>query len=202
MKSKSHALQYEQAAKDYEKAAAEWLAWTKGVTELMHDKGNPQDSATVRKLINELERFKNEDLPPMEEEKHRLFDLYSEIEEAFKGTEFWHVPNELKPEKLEEAWQELLKSMEFRSDMLKEQAGIQVIFIIFASEFPLACCTCPLSGPSTNVLISCLVFYPFEFKFKSNEQCHPYMLVTKDQIPCLALWSSRFYFLLSGLGFL
>lgn len=95
----------------------------------MHEMNDLQDSEQVRKLIHELERFKKEDLPPMEIEKNRLFDIYEELDNAFKGTDFWYIPDEIKPQALEQAWQDLLKSMDFRQEKLNEQAGIQVIFL-------------------------------------------------------------------------
>uniref|UniRef100_A0A914Z2L8 Desmoplakin SH3 domain-containing protein n=1 Tax=Panagrolaimus superbus TaxID=310955 RepID=A0A914Z2L8_9BILA len=91
----------------------------------MYEKELPTNFEELEKLMKQLNKFQDEDLPPMASEKDRLKAIYEELVHAFKGTNFLHVPFELQPKGLEDAWEELLKAMEFRNEILHEQLGIQ-----------------------------------------------------------------------------
>uniref|UniRef100_A0AC35G9P8 Desmoplakin SH3 domain-containing protein n=1 Tax=Panagrolaimus sp. PS1159 TaxID=55785 RepID=A0AC35G9P8_9BILA len=109
----------------YLQDAKAWLEWVKNATELMYEKELPQNLEELEKLVDQLNKFQGEDLPPMEDEKDKLKRIYSELVHAFMGTNFLHVPTNLQPQSLDQAWDELLKAMEFRYEILHEQLGIQ-----------------------------------------------------------------------------
>lgn len=73
-------IQFEQDSNDYEREAREWLQWVERATRLMQDRNVPNSIPELRQLINELDKFKTEDLPPRLHDKQRLADLYSELQ--------------------------------------------------------------------------------------------------------------------------
>ena len=128
-------LQYEEMATNYLQDAKDWLDWIKNATEVMYEKEIPTNSEELTKLLNQLDKFKREDLPPMWDERERLRRVHSELVHAFEGTNILHVPEHLQPPALDDAWQELEKAMQFRYEVLDEQLGIQVIIFYFLQFF-------------------------------------------------------------------
>lgn len=108
---------------EYERQASEWLRWVTRATGLMNARQIPSNVSELHSLIEELERFKAEDLPPKYQEKQRLTERYSELYSLFEGTELLQISSDLSPPALSVAWQRLEKAMEERTLVLEERAG-------------------------------------------------------------------------------
>jgi hypothetical protein len=205
---------YQIAATNYLQDAKEWLEWIKNATELMYEKELPTSIEELEKLINQLNKFQNEDLPPMNNEREKLKVIYAELVHAFNGTNFLHVPQHLQPQGLDSAWQELMKAMEFRYEILHEQLGIQVnFFTIFLQFYPFVSVfflmsvhnlSCPLKSSYTNPSASkyrssvqslCIQFYLFPhilssiiLSINSKKRALKYLVVKGDDSLFVALY--------------
>lgn len=75
--------------------------------------------------LYELERFKEEDMPPKEEDKLRLEDIYRRLQ-VLAGTEHLNIPEHLSTHSLQRAWNELLHSIDRRAHVLHDRMQTQV----------------------------------------------------------------------------
>lgn len=122
-------IQYKDVMCQYEREAMEWLRWVQRATGLMDDRQVPTNLGELRRLENDLERFKSEDLPSKAHEKQRLADHYAELYQLFEHTEHLNIRTELSTENLDRSWQRLLRSFNERFSLIEEQAVVQVFSI-------------------------------------------------------------------------
>jgi hypothetical protein len=92
----------------------------------MHERQIPSTLPELERLLHELQKFKEEDMPPRAEQKFHLIKKYEELRRALYGTEFWRIPENLGPEGLEKAWTELLLAIDERYEVLVGRAELQV----------------------------------------------------------------------------
>lgn len=112
---------------EYEREASEWLHWVERATRIMEDRQMPTTIGELRRVENELDRFKAEELPPKAREKERLAAHYNELYNLFDRTELLRVSPELSTQGLDRAWHRLLRSLNERHSLVEERAGLQVV---------------------------------------------------------------------------
>ncbi|CAI2296024.1 unnamed protein product [Caenorhabditis sp. 36 PRJEB53466] len=101
---------------EYIEEAHEWREWVERATELVDDR---LLQGTASELIYELQRFRDDDLPPREEQKRRLCLVYEHLEKTMRATELFAIPYELSAPELQRAWNQLVDSIERRFDVLE-----------------------------------------------------------------------------------
>ncbi|CAI4227612.1 unnamed protein product [Auanema sp. JU1783] len=106
----------------YIEEAREWLEWVERATHLVDDR---LFTLSAAELISELERFRDEDLPPKFESKGRMAQVYTYLESALHGTDHFAIPNNLSTQALHRSWNELLNSIERRFSVLREKYTTQ-----------------------------------------------------------------------------
>ncbi|CAJ0946706.1 unnamed protein product, partial [Mesorhabditis belari] len=106
---------------EYSVEAAEWLEWVERRTTLVDER---HFTATNEELIYELERFRDDDLPPKFADKRRLEEIYEKLE-VLTGTTLNSIPSRLSPGSLNRAWNQLLDSIDRRYSLLMERRSSQ-----------------------------------------------------------------------------
>ncbi|EFO90835.1 hypothetical protein CRE_09761 [Caenorhabditis remanei] len=101
---------------EYIEEAYEWREWVIRAIQLVDDR---LLQGTASELIYELQRFKDDDLPPRDEQKRRLVLVYEHLEKMMRSTELFAIPHELSAPELHKVWLELLQSIDQRFDVLE-----------------------------------------------------------------------------------
>ena len=84
-------------------------------------------NGTSADLIYDLERFRDDDLPPREEQKRHLADAYQKLERSLRNTDFFRIHKDLSTQELHRLWNELLNSIERRFHVLEEKRNTEVL---------------------------------------------------------------------------
>nr|CAD44514.1 VAB-10A protein [Caenorhabditis elegans] len=101
---------------EYIEEAYEWREWVVRAIQLVDDR---HLQGTASELIYELQRFREDDLPPREEQKRRLTLVYEHLEKVMRSTELFAIPHELSAPELQRVWNELQNSIDRRFDVLE-----------------------------------------------------------------------------------
>ncbi|CAB3407856.1 unnamed protein product [Caenorhabditis bovis] len=101
---------------EYIEEAHEWREWVERATRLVDDR---LLSGTAAELIYELQRFRDDDLPPKDEQRKGLIKVYDYLEKVMRNTEFFAIPTQYTGPELQRCWNELLNSIDRRFEILE-----------------------------------------------------------------------------------
>ncbi|PAV59690.1 hypothetical protein WR25_21273 isoform A [Diploscapter pachys] len=113
---------FESVQQQYIAEAREWREWVERAIRLVDDR---LLNGTSADLIYDLERFRDDDLPPREEQKRHLADAYQRLERSLRNTDFFRIPKDLSTQELHRLWNELLNSTERRFHVLEEKRNTE-----------------------------------------------------------------------------
>lgn len=65
---------------DYKELASQFIYWCKENTSLLQDRAFPTSLVELKRLLNDLNRFRAEEIPSKQRELSKLFQMYKELE--------------------------------------------------------------------------------------------------------------------------
>lgn len=75
----------------------------------------------MKRLLNDLNRFRNDELPHKKREKTKLIQVYKELERYFESIGEVEVESELRPDAIEQAWYRLQTALADRDHILQQE---------------------------------------------------------------------------------
>lgn len=129
--------------REYRELAQNLIYWCREKTTLFQERTFPSTLIELKRMLNDLNRFRNEEVPPKQRDKQHLFTVYRELEVIFtmrlpqeKETNFCvkfqryfesvgeiDVEPELRPESLEKAWHRLMQALADREHILSSDVN-------------------------------------------------------------------------------
>lgn len=73
-------MESQRGVQEYKELAAQFLYWCKEKTSLLQDRAFPTSLVEMKRLLNDLGRFRAEEVPPKQRELLKLFQIYKELE--------------------------------------------------------------------------------------------------------------------------
>ena len=106
---------------DYKEMAQQLLYWCREKTALLQERSFPPTLIEMKRLLNDLNRFRNDEVPTRLRDKQKLFQIYKELEKYFESIGEIEVESELRPESLEKAWHRLQSALADRDHILQQE---------------------------------------------------------------------------------
>ena len=114
-------MESQRRVSEYKELATQFLYWCREKTALLQERVFPSTLIEMKRILSDLMRFKQEEIPPRQRDKQRLTATYKELAKYFEAVGEIEVESELRPEALQRAWQKLLTSMEDRDHILQQE---------------------------------------------------------------------------------
>lgn len=99
--------------------------WIKEHIVVMQDRNFPNTLIEMRRLAEDSQRFRVEDVPPRLHEKERVTHAFREIERLLRDSGE-AVDRELHPENLDRSWNQLLTLYQERDQMIHDEIARSV----------------------------------------------------------------------------
>lgn len=106
---------------EYKELAQQLLYWCREKTALLQERTFPPTLIEMKRLLNDLNRFRTDEVPPRQRDKQKLFQVYKELEKYFESIGEVEVESELRPEALEKAWHRLQQALADRDLILQQE---------------------------------------------------------------------------------
>jgi dystonin len=114
-------MESQRRVQEYREMAQQLLYWCKEKTSLLQERSFGTTLIEFKRLSSDLNKFRNEEIPPRHREKQRLFTTYKELERYFESTGEIEIENDLRPDALEKAWNRLLSALGDREHILQSE---------------------------------------------------------------------------------
>lgn len=111
----------QQRVHEYKDLAHQLLYWCREKTSMLQDRSFPSSLIELKRLYNDLNRFRNDEVPPRQRDKQSLFKVYKELEKYFESVGEVEVEADLRPESLEKAWHRLQTAIVDRDTILQQE---------------------------------------------------------------------------------
>lgn len=106
---------------EYKESAHQLLYWCREKTSLLQERTFPQTLIELKRLGNDLNRFRNEEVPTRQRDKQSLIKVYKELERYFESIGEVEVEPDLHPESLEKGWHRLQSAIADRDVILQQE---------------------------------------------------------------------------------
>lgn len=106
---------------EYKELAQQLIYWCREKTSLLQERTFPQTLIELKRIHNDLNRFRNEELPPRQHDKQTLYKTYKELEKYFESIGEVEVEADLRPEAIEKAWHRLQSALTDRDAILQQE---------------------------------------------------------------------------------
>lgn len=106
---------------EYKELAQQLLYWCREKTSLLQERTFPQSLIELKRLASDLNRFRNEEVPPRQRDKQTLIKTYKELEKYFESVNEVEVEQELRPDSLEKSWHRLQSALTDRESNLQQE---------------------------------------------------------------------------------
>ncbi|CRK91723.1 CLUMA_CG005357, isoform G [Clunio marinus] len=106
---------------EYRENAQQLLYWCREKTSLLQERSFGTTLIEFKRLSSDLNKFRNEEIPPRHRDKQRLFTTYKELERYFESTGEIEIENDLRPDALEKAWNRMLSALGDREHILQSE---------------------------------------------------------------------------------
>lgn len=106
---------------EYRDMAQQLLYWCREKTSFLQERSFGTTTIELKRLLSDLNKFRNEEIPPRHREKQRLFTVYKELERYFESTGEIEIESDLRPDSLEKAWNRLLSALGDREHILQSE---------------------------------------------------------------------------------
>lgn len=103
---------------EYRELAHMLLIWCKEKTSFLQERAISTTLIELKRLLTDLNRFRNEEVPPKLRDKQKLNVIYSELEKYFEAIGEIDVEPDLRPEILEKHWSRLISAIKDREIIL------------------------------------------------------------------------------------
>lgn len=114
-------MESQRRVQEYREMAQQLLYWCREKTSLLQERSFGTTLIEMKRLLSDLNKFRNEEIPPRLRDKQRLFTTYKELERYFESTGDIEIENDLRPDALEKAWNRLLTSLSDREHILQTE---------------------------------------------------------------------------------
>ncbi|XP_065166740.1 dystonin isoform X8 [Atheta coriaria] len=111
----------QQKAQEYRELASSLHLWMREKTSLMQDRSYPNNLIEMKKLATELSRFRSEELPPRQRNKHHLNQLFRELDKYFKTIGEIDIEPELQIDTIERNWTRLMVAYQERERFVNDE---------------------------------------------------------------------------------
>lgn len=111
----------QQRVHEYKDLAHQLLYWCREKTSLLQERSFPSTLLDLKRSYNDLNRFRNEEVPPRQRDKQSLIKVYKELEKYFESIGEVEVEPDLRPESLEKAWHRLQSAIVDRDTILQQE---------------------------------------------------------------------------------
>lgn len=98
-------------SQEYRSAAQKLLIWCREKTTMLQDRKLDREIQSLKKLLEDIKKLRNHDVPEKQKEKSRLAVLYSQLERYFQSVGETSLELDLRPESLELFWYRLITAL-------------------------------------------------------------------------------------------
>ena len=106
---------------DYREMAQQLIYWCREKTSLLQERSFGTTLIELKRLLSDLNKFRNEEIPPRHRDKQRLFSMYKELERYFESIGEIEIENDFRPDSIEKAWNRLLSALSDREHLLQSE---------------------------------------------------------------------------------
>lgn len=106
---------------EYREIAQQLLYWCREKVSFLQERSFGSSMIELKRLISELNKFRNEEIPPRHREKQKLFTIYKDLERYFESTGENEVEIDLRPDAVEKAWNRLVSALGDREHILQSE---------------------------------------------------------------------------------
>ncbi|XP_054739774.1 dystonin isoform X9 [Anastrepha obliqua] len=106
---------------EYRDLAHQFIYWCREKTAYLQERSIPPTVIEIKRLLNDLHCFRNEEVLARKNEKQKLIQIYNELERYFESIGEIDVESELRPETIEKVWYRMLSSLSDRELILQQE---------------------------------------------------------------------------------
>ncbi|XP_053967046.1 dystonin isoform X24 [Anastrepha ludens] len=106
---------------EYRDLAHQFIYWCREKTAYLQERSIPPTVIEIKRLLNDLHCFRNEEVLARKNEKQKLIQIYNELERYFESVGEIDVESELRPETIEKVWYRMLSSLSDRELILQQE---------------------------------------------------------------------------------
>lgn len=106
---------------DYRDLAQQFIYWCREKTAYMQERTFPSTVIELKRLLDDLKRFRSEEMPSKQRDKTKLQQVYRELERYFESIGEVEVESDLRPDAVEKAWYKLQTAFADREHILQQE---------------------------------------------------------------------------------
>lgn len=106
---------------EYRDLAQQFIYWCREKTAYLQERSFPPTLIELKRLLNDLQHFRNEEVSVRKREKSKLVQIYKELERYFESIGEIDVETELRPEAIEKAWYRMQTALQDREMILQQE---------------------------------------------------------------------------------
>ncbi|XP_067629140.1 microtubule-actin cross-linking factor 1 isoform X10 [Eurosta solidaginis] len=106
---------------EYRDLAHQFIYWCREKTAYLQERSIPPTVIEIKRLLNDLHCFRNEEVSARKSEKQKLLKIYNELERYFESVGEIDVESDLRPEAIEKAWYRMHSALSDRELILQQE---------------------------------------------------------------------------------
>ncbi|XP_017464287.1 PREDICTED: dystonin isoform X11 [Rhagoletis zephyria] len=106
---------------EYRDLAHQFIYWCREKTAYLQERSIPPTVIEIKRLLNDLHCFRNEEVAARKNEKQKLIQIYNELERYFESIGEIDVESDLRPEAIEKAWYRMQTALSDRELALQQE---------------------------------------------------------------------------------
>ncbi|XP_065369784.1 dystonin isoform X20 [Calliphora vicina] len=106
---------------EYRDLAQQFIYWCREKTAYLQERSFPPTLIELKRLLSDLQHFRNEEVSVRKREKSKLVQIYKELERYFESIGEIDVETELRPEAIEKAWYRMQTALQDREMILQQE---------------------------------------------------------------------------------
>jgi hypothetical protein len=104
-------LDSQRQAQEYRTHAQQLLIWLREKTTLLQERTTEQSLPQLKRLLDDLKKLRNNEVPEKQRDKQKLTVLYGQLERFFQSVGETSLELDLRPESLEMFWYRLITAL-------------------------------------------------------------------------------------------
>ncbi|XP_036218018.2 microtubule-actin cross-linking factor 1 isoform X18 [Bactrocera oleae] len=106
---------------EYRDLAHQFIYWCREKTAYLQERSIPPTVIEIKRLLNDLHCFRNEEVLARKNEKQKLIQIFNELERYFESIGEIDVEADLRPEAIEKAWYRMQSALSDRELILQQE---------------------------------------------------------------------------------
>lgn len=106
---------------EYRDLSQQFIYWCREKTAYLQERSFPPTLIELKRLLSDLQHFRNEEISARKREKCKLIQIYKELERYFESVGEIDVETELRPESIEKAWYRMQTALQDREMILQQE---------------------------------------------------------------------------------